>query len=173
MIRIVVGIYTRLPLPEIERFARKPTLLRRLDARVALADGRAIDLGRRWEELGCLLEGGISAPTTGPTVGETTLPSPDEDVAWSYVAPDRVRAIAAELDQVTRDSFIDLYEVDEDETADAAPGERTERIIDQAAYLFRRFEQLRDHYRAAAKRGEAMLVRIGERPYDDAPESLR
>ena len=171
--RIVVGIYTRLPMTEIERLAAKPALLRRLDARVALADGRALDLGRRWEELGCLLDGGILAPRTGPTVGEQPLASPEEDVAWSFVTPERVREIAAELGRVTRDAFMRLYEVDDEDTADAAPGERTERVIDQAAYLFRRLEQLRDHYRAASAKNEAMLVRIGERPYDDAPDSLR
>jgi hypothetical protein len=172
-VRIVVGIYTRTPLPELNRFVANPKLLRRLDPRVALADGRALDLGRRWEELGCLLDGGISPPVSGPTVGDTPLTS-DEEVVWSMVSPERVVAFAAELGRMSREAFHGLYRVDEDETADAAPGERTAQVQDHAAYLWHKFLLLRNHYAEAAQRGEAMLVRIGERPYDeDTPDSHR
>jgi hypothetical protein len=173
-VRIVVGIYTRAPGPELERFVKNPKLLAKLDDRVALTDGRAIDLGRCWEELGCLLEGGISTPRSGPTVGDTPIAS-DDQVVWSVVGAERVKTLAAELSRMTREAFYKLYRTDDDEdTADAAPGERTERLIDRAAYLWRKFEQLRDHYAVAARRGESMLVRIGERPYEeDAPDSMR
>lgn len=171
--RIVVGIYIRAPIEELDRFVQNPKLLRRLDPRVALADGRALDLGRRWEELGCLLDGGISSPRSGPTVGDTPLTS-DDDVVWNMVAPDRVKVLAAELRRMSREAFHGLYRVDEDETADAAPGERTAQVLDHATYLWQKFLLLRQHYAEAARRGEAVLVRIGERPYDDdTPDSHR
>lgn len=172
--RIVVGIYTRAPVSELKRFVDKPSLLRRLDPRVAISDGRALDLGRRWEELGCLLDGGISPPKSGPTVGDTVLAS-SEDVVWSMVEPDRVKALADELGRVSREAFYSLYRVDEDETADAAPGERTAQVMDQVAYLWQKLVLLRKHYAEAARRGEAMLVRIGERPWQDeeSPDSMR
>ena len=171
--RIVVGIYTRAPHSDLQRFLDKPSLLRRLDPRVAIADGRALDLGRRWEELGCLLDGGISPPRSGPTVGDTVIASSD-DVVWSVVEPERVEALAEELGRITREAFYKLYRVDDDETADAAPGERTAQVMDQAAYLWQKLVLLRKHYAEAARRGEAMLVRIGERPWDeDSPDSMR
>lgn len=166
----VVGIYFRAPLPELSRFVESPRLLDKLDPRVALADGRAIDLGRCWDELGCLLDGGYTAPETGPTVGDRPLWS-NQRATWSLVTPDRVVAIAGELGQMTREAFFSLYRVDEDETADAAPGERTGQVVDRAAFLWHKLQTLRDHYRVAAQRGEAMLVRIGDRPYEgDASE---
>jgi hypothetical protein len=161
----LVAIYFRAPVSEIERFVRRPDLLKKLDLRVALSDGRALDLGRRWDELGCLLEGGVTAPQSGPTVGDGPLASNEDRVAWAWVEPERVRAFAEQLAAIRRDDFVRLYRVDDEETADAAPGERTERIVDHATYLFRRLEQLRDHYAAAARAGEAMLVRIGERAF--------
>ena len=166
----VVGIYLRAPLAELSRFVESPRLLDKLDPRVALGDGRAIDLGRCWDELGCLLDGGFTTPETGPTVGERPLWS-NQRAMWSLVEPARVAAISGELSQMSREAFFSLYRVDEDETADAAPGERTGQVIDRAAFLWHKLQALRGHYREAAQRGEAMLVRLGERLDEgDAPD---
>jgi hypothetical protein len=168
LLRKVVGIYLRAPLRELERFVESPRLLDKLDTRVALSDGRAIDLGRCWDELGCLLDGGITAPESGPTVGDRPLWS-SQRAMWSLVAPDRVAIIAADLAQLGREAFFSLYRVEEDETADAAPGERTGQFLDRAAFLWHKLQALRDHYRDAAQRGEAMLIRLGDRPYPAPP----
>jgi hypothetical protein len=159
----IVATLIRATPGEIERMKQRPSLALDLDVAVALAEDRALDLGRRWEELGCLLDGGISAPESGPVVGDEPLAGNDERQAWSFVSPERVRSLAAELAKLTRRAFLRLYRVEEDETADDVPEARTGAWGDGGEYLWQRFEQLRRHYELASARGEGMLVRIGER----------
>lgn len=171
MSQALYAIYLRVASELLEQLCDRPDRLGELDVREALLDGRAVDLGRRWEELGCLLDGGIEPPCQAPTVADVVFAAFDDDrTLWGYVSPARVRAMAHELSRITPDAFLAMYRVDDADTADAAPGDRTERIADPATYLYRRFEQLRDHYVAASERGEAVLVRLGERAWDDAAE---
>ena len=168
----IVATLFRATSSEIERLRRDTRLALAMDPRGPLADGRAIDLGRRWEELGCLLDGGIATPEAGPVVGDEPIPCNDKQQAWSYVSPERVAAIATELARINRGAFMRLYRVEEDDTADDIPEARTGAWGDGGQYLYDRFLQLRAHYEAAAQHGEGMLVRIGERT-DGGPLSKR
>lgn len=163
----LVGVYLRISEPELRALGDGPDALSRLDLASAIGEGRALDLGSRWDELGCLLDGGIARPSTGPTVGDEPLPSPETSVAWALVSPARVSTLAEELSRISRSRFLELYRVDDAETADSLPEERSQ-TEDGARHLFKRFVQLRAHYADAARRGEAMLVRIGERAWPRA-----
>jgi hypothetical protein len=160
----VIGIYIRMTTGEIRRFCNDPEILPKYDPRVALADGRGLDLGRAWEELGVFLDGGVRLPETGPTIGEIPLPNTDSRATWSYIAPERVAAIATELGAVGRRDFMDRYhEPDPEETADSLPGSRTGGWGDRGSYLYKKLRALAAHFARAAESGEAMLVRIGTR----------
>lgn len=159
----IVAIYIRLAPSEIDRLREKPEILPLYDPRVALADGRGLDLGQGWDELGAYLEGGITIPETGPTVGEEVLPDLDPRARWSYVVPERVAAIARQLMRYTRREFFRSFKTDTDETQDFVRDEQSGTIGDRASYMFQKLRTLARHYSAAAECGEAMLVRIGER----------
>ena len=155
------ALYFRLSPSEAKRFLERPHLIRKLDVRVPMADGRAIDLGRGWEEIGCLLEGGISVPRSGPMIGEVELWQ-DASGAWSYLSESRVSELAPSL-VMTRADFYRIYRVEDDEdTQDRLPHEQTGKSATRADYLFKKLERLAAHYRDASDRGEAMLVRITE-----------
>lgn len=159
----IVAILIRVPWSEIQRLVDEPTILPMYDPRVALNAGRGLDLGRAWEGLGCLLDGGVQLPEQGPTVGEVPMADTDERAAWSYVVPDRVRVIADALADLCQRDFRTLYRIDPEETADVLPNEHTGMWTDRATYMMKKLRRLTRHYRAAAQHGEAMLVRIGER----------
>jgi hypothetical protein len=156
------AVYVRLPERELRRLAEAPAALAGLDVAAALADGRAIDLGRGWDELGCLLEGGISTPASGPTVGDDVFHA-EETQTWSAVTPARVASIAAELAEMTPEVFLGLYQVGDDGTAEGPLDEHTGAWADRARLLYEKLVRLRAHYEAARTRGEAMLVRIAKR----------
>lgn len=159
----IVAIYIRLELNAIDRLREQPEILPMYDPRVALADGRGLDLGQGWDELGAYLEGGIKIPESGPTVGEESLPDTDSRARWSYIVPDRVAAIAKRLNRYTRREFERSYKIDSEETQDFMRDEQTGALGNRASYMFHKLRTLADHYSAAAARGQAMLVRIGER----------
>ena len=159
----IVGIYIRLPRKEIHRLRDNPEILPKYDPRVALDDGRGLDIGRAWEELGVFLDGGVALPEHGPTIGDEPMPSTDERAAWGYVEPERVLAISGELSAIRRREFNDRYDADPEDTQDSLPAARTGRWGDRAAYLYAKLRKLADHYAAAADAGEGILVRIGER----------
>ncbi len=158
-----MGIYIRLQQQEVERFVANPDILPKYDPRVALADGRGIDLGRAWEELGVFLDGGVKLPEHGPTIGEQPLVSSDARAAWSFVSAQRVCELAEELRAMRRSEFKKRYQIDPEETQDSLPGSRTGGFGDRAVYMYAKLRQLASHYAKAAENGEAMLVRIGER----------
>jgi hypothetical protein len=159
----VPAIYLRLSERDLAVLIAEPSRLATFDIAGPLADGRALDLGRGWDELGCLIEGGIKTPTTGPTVGENAIHVEDGRAAWSWVAPQRVRAIASQLGAYTRESFLDMYRVDDEETAQSSPGDQTGVWADRFERLYLKLDRLRTHYLEAGAKGEAMLVRIGKR----------
>jgi hypothetical protein len=159
----IIAIYIRMPLHEVERLRDHPEILPKYDPRVALGDGRGLDLGRAWAELGCFLDGGVKVPDEGPTVGEIHIPAPDERAMWSYVTPDRVKVVARALADIKPSDFRREYKLDPEETADALPEELTGVWKDRATYYFGKLQSLTAHYAKAAARDEAMLVRIGER----------
>jgi hypothetical protein len=148
---------------EIERLKSQPEILPKYDPRVALADGRGLDLGTAWEHLGCFLDGGVRLPEHGPTVGEVPMPDTDPRAAWSYVTPERVGVVAQALLDLRRNDFHRHFKTDPEETADSLPGELTGAWGNRTAVLFKKLRALAAHYAEAARRGEAMLVRIGER----------
>jgi hypothetical protein len=158
----IVGIYIRVPMREIERLRSHPEVLPKYDPRVALADGRAIDLGRAWEDLGVLLDGGVRLPDHGPTVGDIPLPETDSRAMWSYVEPATVAEIAERL-AAHKKNFRTLYVVDGEDTDPHMLSARTGGYRDSNHYLMTKLATLAEHYAAAAASGEAMLVRIGER----------
>ena len=162
VVKRIVGIYIRLPMVEVKRLRASPEVLPLYDPRVALADGRGLDIGRAWEELAVFLDGGIRLPESGPSVGDIGLVSSDTRATWSYVEPERVVAFAAELTALKRKDFGDLYEVDGEDTAPSLPGTRTGGWGDRAQYMYGKLRALSAHYDHAAALGEAMLVRIGE-----------
>ena len=162
-VKPIVAVYIRIPAKELERLRTLPEILPKYDPRVALADGRGLDIGRAWDELGCYLDGGAKVPDQGPTVGEVPLPNIDERALWSYVDPDRVKVIAQALGDIDGTEFRREFHLDPEVTADILPEERTGVIKDRATYLFGKLKSLALHYAKAAQRGEAMLVRIGER----------
>src|SRR5690606_4980673 len=88
-VKPIVGIYIRMDLAELHRLRDRPEVLPMYDPRVALEDGRGLDLGRAWESLGVFLDGGITLPEIGPTVGDFPMAPTDERATWSYVEPDR------------------------------------------------------------------------------------
>jgi len=159
----IVGIYIRLRRDEIHRLRDHPEILPKYDPRVALLDGRGIDLGRAWEELGVFIDGGVALPDHGPTIGDQPMPSTDERAHWGYVEPERVAAIAEELTAIRRREFNQRYDADPEDTQDSLPAARTGRWGDRAAYLYAKLRKLADHYASAADAGEGILVRIGER----------
>ncbi|MBI4702534.1 MAG: DUF1877 family protein [Deltaproteobacteria bacterium] len=159
----LVAFYIRVPTSEIERLREHPEILPKYDPRVALGDGRGLDLGRAWEALGCLLDGGVRAPEIGPTVGEEPLPGTDTRAVWSYVSAARVEEIARRLGELDRQQFREIYDVDPEDTADSLPDERTAGWGGRSDYLYKKLRLLAKHYREAAEQGEAILVRIGER----------
>ncbi|MSP23777.1 MAG: DUF1877 family protein [Myxococcales bacterium] len=159
----IVGIYLRLSRAEIERLRDNPELLPKYDPRVALQDGRGLDLGSAWADLGVFLDGGVTLPDVGPTVGEHALPETDGRAAWSYVEPARVAVIAAELTGMHRRKFRKLYLVDGEETQQPIGAARTGGFARGDEYLFNKLRLLGAHYARAAELGEGMLVRIGER----------
>lgn len=153
------ALYLRISPADLRRYLQKPELLSRLDVRVALADGRALDLGRGWEEIGCLLEGGISVPTRAPTVGDSTLVE-GERAAWGLVEAERVKELALFLDRIDRAEFYRMYYVDDEDTQDKLPDDQTGGIQKRSEHLFRKLAKLTEHYKTAARAGEAMLIRI-------------
>jgi hypothetical protein len=159
------AIYVRIPEREHrDLVAGGEAAVAALDVAARLADGRAIDLGRRgWDELGCLLEGGISTPKAGPTVGEHPLCALDDREAWSFVSPARAAAFARDLEEISHEAFLGLYQVGDDGTAEGMVDELTGASSDRAGQLFDKLTQLRAHYQKAAALGEAMLVRIAKR----------
>jgi hypothetical protein len=160
----IIGIYIRMPHPEILRLRDHPDILPKYDPRVALADGRGLDLGRGWEELGVFIDGGVKLPDAGPTVGEEPLPNTDTRATWSYIAPERVVVYAEELTRLERTEFTTRYhQGDPEDTADSLPGSRTDGWGDRAHYLRKKLRALSAHFARAAGHGEAMLVRIGAR----------
>jgi hypothetical protein len=158
----IVGIYIRMDVKEIARLCEHPDVLPKYDPRVALGDGRGLDLGRAWEELGVFLDGGVQLPDIGPTVGEIPMASSDGRAAWSYVTPERVVSMAAALRQMRRDQFRVEYQTDNEDTQEL-PGARTGSWGDRGQYMYGKLRALAAHYAKAAESGEAMLVRIGER----------
>jgi hypothetical protein len=162
-VKPIVGIYIRMPVSELERLRANPDLLPLYDPRVPLADGRGLDLGRAWEELGVFLDGGVKLPDHGPTVGQIALPNTDGRAAWSYVEPERAGEWADELAQMSRKQFNEAYEVDPEDTQDSLPDARTAGWGDRAAYLYGKLRALAKHYADAAADGDAILIRIGER----------
>jgi hypothetical protein len=159
----IVGIYIRLARGELERLRAHPEILPKYDPRVAITDGRGLDIGRAWEELAVFVDGGVRVPDTGPTVGEVPLPHTDARASWSLVEPERVAAMADTLDKLTREDFERHYESDGVDTAEPLPGSLSGGYRDHASYLYQKLRQLARHYAAAADAGEGMLVRIGER----------
>jgi hypothetical protein len=162
-VKPIVALYIRIPAKELERLRARPQILPKYDPRVALADGRGLDIGRAWDELGCYLDGGAKVPEQGPTVGEEPLANTDERALWSCVLPGRVQVIAQALGEISAAEFRHEYKFDPEETADVLPEERTGVFKDRATYLYGKLKSLALHYAKAAERGEAMLVRIGER----------
>jgi hypothetical protein len=162
LLKQIIGIYIRVEPRELSRLREHPEILPKYDPRVALADGRGLDLGRAWEELGVFLDGGVSLPDAGATVGEVPLPSADNRATWSYIEPERVRALAGELTAMRRDEFCQRYEVDNEDTL-TIPGTQTGAFGDRRGYMYTKLRELATHYAAAAKNGEGMLVRIGDR----------
>ncbi len=158
----IVGIYIRMPLREIERLRDKPEILPKYDPRVALADGRGLDLGRAWEELAVFLDGGVQVPDVGPTVGEIPVSAPDPRAAWSYVEPERVAIMAGMLRKMRKSQFGVHYKIDNEDTQEL-PGARTGSWGDRGQYMYKKLRSLAAHYAKAADNGEGMLVRIGER----------
>lgn len=157
----IVGIYIRLPPAELERLREHTESLASYDVRAALAEGRAYDIGRAWEELAVFIDGGFRIPEHGPTIGEHALPCSDVTATWSCVLPDRVVEMARDLSRFDDDSFRQKYDVDPEETQDTLTSARTGAWGDRAAYMYNKLIALAAHYRAAAERGEGMLVRIG------------
>jgi Domain of unknown function (DUF1877) len=162
LLKQIVGMYIRMEWVEIERLRDHPEILPKYDPRVPLADGRAIDIGRAWEELGVFIDGGVKCPEVGPTVGDVPMNGEDSRAMWSYVEPERVVAMAAELKQMRRKSVRQQYHVDLEDTQ-TLPGARTGAWGDRAAYVYNKLRALTKHYQAAADAGQGMLVRIGER----------
>lgn len=161
LLRQIVGIYIRMGPRELSRLREHPEILPKYDPRVALADGRGLDLGRAWEELGVFLDGGVKLPDAGATVGDVPLPSNDSRATWSYIEPERVRVLAGELSAMRRDDFCARYEVDNEDTL-TMPG-TTGAHGDRRGFMYRKLRELASHYAAAALNGEGMLVRIGDR----------
>ena len=160
----IVGMYIRLAPGELDRLRAHPEILPKYDPRVPLEDGRAVDIGRAWEELGVFIDGGVQLPTEGPTVGDVELPHTDERAAWSYVEPERVQVLAESLAKIRRsEEFKKRYEQDPEDTADSLPGSRTAGWGDRAQYMLGKLRTLAGHYATATQNGEGMLVRIGER----------
>ena len=158
----IVGIYIRLDPSEIERLRDNPSILPLYDPRVALSDGRGLDLGRAWEELGVFLDGGVTLPDRGPTVGDVPMPNTDDRATWSYIEPERVAEMAAMLSQYHKRELREHYDVDGEDTARLIDA-RTAGWGDRAQYMYNKLRALAKHFAAAAGRGEGMLVRIGER----------
>lgn len=161
--KYIVGVYIRLPLSEVQRLREHPDVLPKYDPRVALNDGRGLDIGRAWEELAVFLDGGIRIPDQGPSVGDEPIHCRDTRAAWSCVLPERVVEFAESLSRFSKRDFTRLYELDSEDTAPSLPGTRTAGWGDRETYLFGKLRALAKHYREAADRGEAILVRIGER----------
>jgi hypothetical protein len=149
---------------ELERLKEHPEILPKYDPRVALDDGRALNLGRAWEELGVFIDGGISLPEQGPILGETPFPETDARAHWSYIEAERVAHYASELSRFDQAEFEERYHIDDNaETLEPIPGTRTGAFGDRSSYLFTKLTALARHFAAAAERGEGMLIRIGER----------
>ena len=159
----IVGIYIRMSEHELQRLRSQPEILPKYDPRVALSDGRAVDIGRAWEELGVFLDGGVRLPEQGPTVGDIPLPQTDSRATWSYIEPERVKAMAEHLMQMRKKEFRKAYDVDPEDTQDSLPGSRTGQWGSRGAYMYQKLRMLASHYADAARHGQAMLVRIGER----------
>jgi len=155
------AIYYRVSPAELDRLAGAPEVLTGMSLESALKDGRALDLGRAWEELGCLLEGGIAIPESGPTVGDEPLLLTEEGVAWNAIRPARVIELIESTMGMKDDAFLQLTSWDESDTADFFPGDKTGQWGDQSQYLYEKFQRLRAFYRLAADAGEAILVRLG------------
>jgi hypothetical protein len=158
----IVGIYIRLGMEELLRLRDHPDVLPKYDPRVALGDGRGLDIGRAWEELGAFYEGGVKVPESGPTVGEVPLHCDDQRAAWSYVEPERVAVFADKLRLLRRAQFRQRYESDGEDTL-TMPGTMTGEFGDREKYMYKKLRLLARHYADAAASGEGMLVRIGAR----------
>jgi hypothetical protein len=155
------AIYLRVSAAELARVQSDPSGILQMPLSAALDEGRALDLGRAWEELGCLLEGGIRIPETGPTVGDQPLVMTDDGVAWNQILPARVAEYAHGVMALAEPQFLALCTIDEADTADFLPGERTGQWGDPTKYLFQKYQALSSLYQRAAAAGEAILVRLG------------
>lgn len=158
----IVGTYLRVSVGALADLESSPSLLVALDLDTALAEGRALDLGRGWEPLAVWIDGGFRLPEAGPTLGEVALPDVDPTAAWSYVGVSRVPYVAEQLVAMCR-GFAVLYARDGEDTDPYMSDGRTGGYRGNRDYLVRKLEGLARHYEEAARHGEAMLVRIGER----------
>lgn len=156
-------MYLRVPAHELDHLLAHPESLASLELRAALDDGRALDLGRAWEPLAVLIDGGVHLPDTGPTLGDEPLPDLDPGAAWSCVPAARVAAVAEELRRHHR-QFARLYVVDGEDTDPYMMDTRTGGYQGNRDYLVAKLARLAEHYDEAARHREAMLVRIGTRP---------
>ena len=157
----IVGVYVRLLPAELRHLQEHPDALLNYDLRGPLKDGRALDLGRAWESLAVLVDGGVRLPERGPTLGQLALPDCDHRAAWSCVEAAGVVTFAEVLATTCR-QFAKLYGVDGEDTDPYLSDGRTGGYRGNQDYLIKKLEQLSIHYQTAVARGEAMLVRIGE-----------
>jgi len=159
----IVGVYIRVAGDELDGLRQHGERLAEVDVARAIEDGRAFDLGRAWEPLAVLIDGGVRLPETGPTLGEIPLPDTDPRVAWSCIEAERVPVLATLLGDSCR-RFGALYFVDGEDTDPYMMDTRTGGYRGNRDYLVKKLELLARHFVVAAEAGEAMLVRIGERP---------
>jgi hypothetical protein len=158
----IVGTYLRVSVSELAGLESSPSMLLELDIDGAFARGVALDLGRGWEPLAVWIDGGVRLPEQGPTLGEVALPDVDPLAAWSYVDASRVPLVAQQLTAMCR-GFAALYARDGEDTDPYMSDGRTGGYRGNRDYLMKKLEGLARHYGEAAQRGEAILVRIGER----------
>lgn len=126
-------------------------------------DGAELDLDKAWHGLHYLLCGdpwGGEAPLSEALMGGKPLNEEEqEDIIVRYLTPEQVREVSDTLEATEPQTLANNFDPDDMNDAPVYPASdwNDEGELD---YLMGYYQPMRDHYRAAAEAGEAMLIYV-------------
>jgi hypothetical protein len=120
-----------------------------------------IDLDKSWHAIHFTLNGKAwegDEPLFLTILGGTEI---GEDVGYGparYLRPEQVKAVAAALTGISPENFVARFNPSELVAAEIYPEIWTDEDDDGSEYVSSYYSDLREFYRAASERGDAMLI---------------
>lgn len=154
----MIGCFRRLSRTELEELIASPeTIFEHLDG---VGDSSAMDVDKAWHGIHFLLTG--NAWEVEDALGSAVIGGVEigEDVGYGparYLTPERVQEVAAALEGLTPEQFVERFDAGALEKNQIYPeiwGEGEGAL----EYLEEYYKELRSYYLAAAAQGEAMLL---------------